>query len=95
MKRSVTLFRKGGFLTQKLEISEHITDLKAYPQSDNKAIYYCPKVCPIRKHCFVIKLVKELPEPLTVLKKCPACNGQDIRIVIGISGVAKREEEHE
>ncbi len=46
-------------------------------------IYTCPVLCPINKHCFVIKLMIELKEPLTVLKKCEAKHGKDIAIVIG------------
>lgn len=46
-------------------------------------IYNCPAHCRIKKHCFVIKTEKEILEPLTVLKKCDAEKGRDIRIQIG------------
>jgi len=46
-------------------------------------IYKCPVRCPINKHCFIIKLEEELTSPLTVLKKCDAQNGKDIKIRIG------------
>lgn len=46
-------------------------------------IYNCPVRCRIKKHCFVIKTEKEILEPLTVLKKCDAEKGRDIRIQIG------------
>ena len=46
-------------------------------------VYNCPVRCPIHKHCFIIKLEEELQTPLTVLKKCDAEKGKDIRIRIG------------
>lgn len=46
-------------------------------------IYNCPKKCPIRKKCFIIKLTSELAQPIEVLKKCEACHGQDIIVTIG------------
>lgn len=46
-------------------------------------IYYCPIQCKIKKRCFVIKTEKEIIEPFTVLKKCDAEKGKDIRIQIG------------
>lgn len=52
-------------------------------------IYNCPMLCPIRKHCFIVKTESELTEPLIILKKCDAEKGKDIRVRIG--GTRKRE----
>ncbi len=49
----------------------------------NSYIYKCPKQCPINKKCFVLKTPDILRQPLKVLQKCPAVNGQDILIAIG------------
>jgi len=46
-------------------------------------IYHCTTNCPIGKHCFIIKLENKLSQPLTVLKKCDAKQGRDIKIKIG------------
>lgn len=46
-------------------------------------IYNCPRQCPIRKHCFIIKTEQELERPISVLKKCEAEKGRDIKVVIG------------
>jgi hypothetical protein len=66
-----------------LEKSEHLTNMKSEGNmKSNGYIYCCPLQCPIKKHCFVIKLEKELTEPLSVLFKCNAQKG-DIKINIG------------
>ena len=49
----------------------------------NGYIYKCPKQCPIRKNCFILKTEKPLPERIIVYVKCLANKKQDIRIEIG------------
>ncbi len=46
-------------------------------------IYNCPEQCPIKKHCFIIKVEYPLKERVVVLKKCDAQKGKDIRVAIG------------
>lgn len=48
----------------------------------NGVTYRCPVVCPIGKHCFVIKVPEAFTNPLTVLQKCEAKH-EDIKITIG------------
>lgn len=45
--------------------------------------YHCPRRCPIRKKCFIIKTEEPIPVQIPVLKKCQAENGGDIRVLIG------------
>lgn len=50
----------------------------------NSAVTYrCPKKCPIRKNCFVIKLSAPPAVQIEILFKCPAEKGKDIPIRIG------------
>lgn len=49
---------------------------------DQANTYRCTVSCPIHKHCFVIKTVDILKEPVEVYQKCPAEN-EDILIKIG------------
>lgn len=45
-------------------------------------IYKCPLLCPIKKHCFIIKVEERIKQPMTVLLKCTAQKG-DIKVEIG------------
>lgn len=45
-------------------------------------IYRCPKACPIKKRCFVLKVREQIREPIEVLQKCKA-EKKDILIYIG------------
>lgn len=51
-------------------------------------VYKCPnegKNCKCGKHCFILKTIKELEKPITILHKCPAIK-KDIQITIGENG---------
>ncbi len=45
-------------------------------------VYRCPKACPLRKKCFVLKTAAALPYRIGVWQKC-AVTKSDIRITIG------------
>ena len=42
---------------------------------------YCPRKCPISKHCFIVKLAEEPKIPIKAWHKCQAVKG-DILIEI-------------
>ena len=48
----------------------------------NERVYRCNLQCPIRKHCFIIKLKEPVTTPLVVLHKCEATK-RDVEITIG------------
>ena len=45
-------------------------------------IYSCHEKCPIKKHCFILKVPERIKEPVKVLQKCPAVK-KDILLSIG------------
>ena len=45
-------------------------------------VYRCPKACPIKKRCFVLKVREQIKEPIEVIQKCKA-EKKDILIYIG------------
>ena len=46
-------------------------------------IYRCRKECSLRKKCFILKTETEIEKPISVLIKCKAHGGKDIRLTIG------------
>ncbi len=49
---------------------------------NTETVYRCNRLCPIGKHCFIIKVKGEIKEPICVHHKCPA-EKHDIPINIG------------